>query len=97
MEVRLGDWILATCEGMHVIGMVHEMVEVFCPGMSVVRLLLVHERQVRHEDSGRGGVIGVHCSQPCLTEGGMCIAVEECVLQELHCHLGDGMLTFTYM
>jgi hypothetical protein len=70
LEVEPGDWIMVGTSGVHVIGVVAEMVQCFVPGRSSVHLRLTNDWRVTREDSSRGGVITVDKSQSFMSGDG---------------------------
>jgi len=96
VEVRLGDFILASVQGQDglIVGLVAEMVQAFCFEASFIRIRFTDARLVGKVDLDRGGVFTVFQSQPCIECAPVC--VESSAMCELHAWLEDGCYTFTY-
>jgi|TARA_B110000046_G_C12966564_1_gene387009 hypothetical protein len=99
LEVETGDWLMiATC-GVHVVGVVAEMVQCFIPGSSSVHLRLENDWLVTCEDTSRGGVITVDKSQAFVSgdDTGLVIDVEHCAMIELYADERDTHYVFEYV
>ena len=95
MEIRQGDWLLASKDGHTHVGVVGEIVELFVPGRSVLRMMLTTARQVEFEDDMRGRVITVERAQP---TSDLYVRVESTSLHEVACDAGQSArLSFTYI
>jgi hypothetical protein len=99
LEVDIGDWIMLATGGVHVVGVVAEMVQCFAPGCSTVHLRLTNDWLVAREDSSRGGVITVHKSQAFVSGGdsGLIVDVEHCAMIELFAEDRDTYHVFEYV
>ena len=100
LEVEPGDWIIVGTSGLHVIGMVAEMVQCFVPGRSSVHLRLTNDWRVTREDSSRGGVITVDKLQPFLSGDGslgLVIDAAQCSMIELFAGERDTQYVFEYV
>jgi hypothetical protein len=98
LEVETGDWIMIATGGVHVVGVVAEMVQCFAPGCSSVHLRLTNDWFVAREDSSRGGVITVDKSQPFVSGGntGCIVDAEHCAMIELFAEERDTHFVFEY-
>ena len=96
MEIRQGDWLLASKGGHTHVGVVGEIVELFLPGRSVLRMMLITTaRQVEFEDDMRGSVITVERAQP---SSDLYVCVESTSLHEVACDDGaESVLLFSYI
>ena len=90
MEVAVRDWILVSADGVHVVGCVSEIAELFVPGSVLVRMLLTSEYLVENADESKGGMITVdRASMATLTPQGLTIDLECVSIVELS-HTEDG-------
>ena len=95
VEVRAGTWILASANGMSVIGRIDECMELMVPGMSLLRMFMSEVRHVSFEDPTRGAVITVPRAAP---TSEMYACVEQMSLLEVYCDEQDAfVLTFNYI
>ena len=100
LEVEPGDWIMVGTSGVHVIGVVADMVQCFVPGRSSVHLRLTNDWRVTREDSSSGGVITVDKLQPFLSGDGslgLVIDAAQCSMIELFADERDTHYVFEYV
>ena len=102
VEVEIGDWIMVSSNGVHLLGQVAEMAQLFMPGGFVVRLLLGSDWEVNPEEARTvgNGMIRIVANRPCFSVEGSVIALEMCEIEETHVELLEterGMeYVFTY-
>jgi hypothetical protein len=100
LEVETGDWIMVATSGVHVVGVVAEMVQCFMPGRSSVHLRLTNDWLVTCEDSSRGGVITVDKSQSFVSgddSSGLVVDAAQCSMIELFADERDTHYVFEYV
>lgn len=99
LELETGDWIMLATGGVHVVGVIAEMVQCFVPGCSSVHLRVTNDWLVTCEDSSRGGIISVAKSQAFLSGGntGLIIDAEHCAMIELFADERDTHYVFEYV
>ena len=97
IEVANGDWILISSGDTTVVGLVYEIAEFFCSGVSKLRMLLKEDRIVARLDESRGGVITIPHADPTVSPDGLLINIEECTIREVHCVSVNESYIFTYM
>ena len=92
---QVKEWILASANGMSVIGRIDECMELMVPGMSLLRMFMSEVRHVSFEDPTRGAVITVPRAAP---TSEMYACVEQMSLLEVYCDEQDAsVLTFNYI
>ena len=95
LEVRGGDWVVASMGGESFVGRVGEMVEFAASGGSFVRLLLAEMRPISSFDELRGQCIVVSCDVPSIER---IVSVESTSFHELLCNDEHAReLKFTYV
>ena len=95
MEARSGDWLIACMHGQTHVGCVGEIMEVFLPGRSVLRMLLREARRVEFEDPTRGCVISVSREQ---APAELYVCVESAALHEVLCDNSHAsVITYNYI
>jgi hypothetical protein len=92
MEVHGGAWVLVTGDGMSLVGIVGEIVELVCGEESILRLQLCEARSVA-EDSAHGSILTARISDPAQD---LVVAVDCVSFHEVTCEARDGMLLYTY-
>ena len=95
MEIRSGDWLLATTNGSVYAGRVGEIMELFLMGgRAVLRMMLLEARAIAFEDDTRGKVISVSRDAD---SSDIYVCVETAALHEVHCEDDGVVLTFIYV
>lgn len=94
LEVRGGDWVLASVGSTSIVGRVGEIIEFSAAGGSFMRLHMLESRRVTFDEM-HGGRIVVPRASPSSEQ---CVHVESAAFHEVHCDDSHSLqLSFTYI